>query len=1295
MAHVARALLITLLLAACRCGDDDDDPRPDGGRDGSADARDGSDGSDGGDDLATRTDLSDRDGDGVVDSVDAFPDDPLEAIDTDQDGVGNVADTDEDGDGTVDTADGAPLDPTTTAIRVVTSTDPADTRADASAPLGLTGSFADADDEDRFVVRLDQDVAITALVVADRPARPVIQFARGGAALLGAEPPIALPRWADARAVHGDASGEVTIVVRGDTSAGYLVHVFVDEDLDLAPDDREVALGGSDAAPDTDRDGVPDGLELWNAEIEWMPTPDVDHDGRANLVDDDADGDGIGDRIEGALDPDGDAARNFLDLDSDDDGDLDATEIGDLARIADRDGDGVSDAHDADEDADLVRDASDPDPDAPMAIIDPFEADALVLVRASTRLPGGEMVRDVAHALGRLVLEARGASGSAASYRVLFATADGVPINAEAEAIDLTEGTIELAIPDAPIVGVAIEHGGRRTPLATLRSLSRAAPVITGFERNPVPELEPLVALGYNLDTALWAVDGEGTADIVDRAPSRVTIGRRAAPSTIAVEADVPGEGIVRSNGLPFGIGTTTAVTIRLPMGATITADQLEVVGLPGEDGTLDAVPVPAGTYHLVTAQLPGATSGDRPTTVLSAIVLGRGGFRLDATSTAVAMVITAGADRVEPTFDVLVQAEALPEIATLASAIAAAIVTDPRSLDEPSGDVATALIAASAAFQREVLGLRVSSPIVGPAEISEEMFDISVHEIDYGNVRVENDTMMYLSARVRDRETDEVLTPHITWYADPAMVGTQNGVITLLNAGEAELDQPRYRDAIVEVITSGQIDTDMLPDEAARTAYVWVSIRSFVDKVLLQAIDYIVGRKIDGTDFLNLLAQQVPDVLANMATLYLDGQATSAWNLLISALKNDFDNIGPLTLRFAALIGSNFVGDALLQFTTSLAAKLVPALGQIKVLIEAVTTAATAINVGKYAVDVLSTPARLEFDVDFPLGIERVVPRRIGTSWGKTLITIEGAYLGPYLDAMGRYVRPKVIFDNRQAGRYETEPLETSPDGRRAWVELPGSYIMQARDTVRVSVEHRGETSESPNGIDITIDRNLDRLVAPYGQVGDQLLLEGGLFSGDKRLVRVFFESTSDETDPMRRVVPAHVYWTSPTAIEVEVPPDLARVAESEPEAFRDEWFVHAEIGPIGFMEYTRILPWHRANPGEWVMTEHRSTGDTHFSWVFWADNSGTRLRVVTLPDRRESFYHGIVHFQDRWGTAEQEHVVIHTMNPSDPGRTIVESLYELDYDYGLGTVTGTVHGGAPVADWTVSGRLIGPPRF
>ncbi len=51
----------------------------------------------------------DSDGDGFDAEVDVFPNDPTEWLDTDNDGIGNNADTDDDGDGVPDIFDSTPL----------------------------------------------------------------------------------------------------------------------------------------------------------------------------------------------------------------------------------------------------------------------------------------------------------------------------------------------------------------------------------------------------------------------------------------------------------------------------------------------------------------------------------------------------------------------------------------------------------------------------------------------------------------------------------------------------------------------------------------------------------------------------------------------------------------------------------------------------------------------------------------------------------------------------------------------------------------------------------------------------------------------------------------------------------------------------------------------------------------------------------------------------------------------------------------------------------------------------------
>ncbi len=107
----------------------------------------------------------------------------------------------------------------------------------------------------------------------------------------------------------------------------------IDSDGNDIPDVRDL---------DADGDAIPDALES---------AADFDGDGIANYRDLDADADGISDRLEGSSDPDEDTLGNWLDLDSDGDGLADIIE-----GTADPDRDGIAAFLDLDSDEDAIAD---------------------------------------------------------------------------------------------------------------------------------------------------------------------------------------------------------------------------------------------------------------------------------------------------------------------------------------------------------------------------------------------------------------------------------------------------------------------------------------------------------------------------------------------------------------------------------------------------------------------------------------------------------------------------------------------------------------------------------------------------------------------------------------------------------------------------------------------------------------------------------------------------------------------------------------------------------------------------
>ncbi|MEJ2619411.1 MAG: putative Ig domain-containing protein [Candidatus Thiodiazotropha sp.] len=93
----------------------------------------------------------DSDNDGIVDSIDAFPSDPTEWLDTDTDGLGNNTDNDDDADGVLDIDDAFPLD----------NTESLDTDADG------VGDNADTDDDADGVPDIDDTFPLDATETVD------------------------------------------------------------------------------------------------------------------------------------------------------------------------------------------------------------------------------------------------------------------------------------------------------------------------------------------------------------------------------------------------------------------------------------------------------------------------------------------------------------------------------------------------------------------------------------------------------------------------------------------------------------------------------------------------------------------------------------------------------------------------------------------------------------------------------------------------------------------------------------------------------------------------------------------------------------------------------------------------------------------------------------------------------------------------------------------------------------------------------------------------------------------------
>lgn len=1118
--------------------------------------------------AAARDDVLDRDDDGLVDSLDAFPDDPTEQLDSDGDGTGNFADLDEDGDGAPDVDDEAPFDPALSRYRDVDEAEPNDdTAQDAGAiALRIAGTVATGD-IDRFAIALAADTLASAVVYGD----VTIELAdASGAPRAHIEPHAGRAIGAgDALAYYSAAGETVELVVRGESA--YELVVFGDRDLDAVDDERERAFSADAGSSDPDGDGVYDGSEIVLAPF------DPDGDGAPSWRDIDADGDGIADRVETDADPDVDGISSHLDEDSDGDGTTDADVLGGSVQPRDLDADGSIDAIDLDDDGDGLSDRADAAPAAPEATYDLLAPDRVLVASVASRMPDGTVVEGVARGGATLIVRGEGFGTDPSAVELVLEDDGDASTRSLSSAI--TDDRIELALdPDASVSRVWVRVDARRSNGFAVHASRDGEPLLVRFEPAVVDTFAMVTAHGYDLEEAALVGDGDEGMSIVSQDATTIVFSSRAYSEGGVVARSVSAGGIATSNRIPLLQTRTGGIFVSMPAGASITLADLTVTGGDGRALALTAgrntvLPVAEGR-ELITATYPDASGADS----LYLMTLSPYG-RLDVTGTAVTLIMLSSdilnrpGQNLSSAFSL---ASALPEVRDLVAHLEPALAANPRFFDAPDAMYTTLFEAAAVAFRERVILETASEPAHPPATITEEQYDVLVRESEGGgNVSIENDSMLYLSARVIDAEDESLFyRDHITSYLDPDIIGTQSGAILLFNASSVDLNVPNYNNSIVEVITPG-IGPGLLPDDAVgRDARFFLMLRTFVDRGLCPILQTITGLAAPNNLILAAVLQQLPDAVQSARNLYVMGSGAAALEALWNAIKADIENIGLFTQAIAFALGVSLI-TVLDQFARKIASALVPVFGQIASAAQAVAEGANLAGIGKYFVDTATMPPVLTFNVTWDLFVEGAVPNYIEATSGDRRIYVSGADFSPAIGTDGSEVLPEVTI-----GDYTTRPQHVAPDGRDMTVILPRSVIQAHQgERLDLTVRHRGEEATARAAIHITNRFSLDELDPPHGWPGQEIILRGGVFSGDPSRVQVYFSDSSDLTALSTTFHRAPLISTSTTEIRALIPREVS-ATEGE-----RTWWVHATVGPAGFPEATNLLEFHLAVPGTWML--------------------------------------------------------------------------------------------------------------
>ena len=344
----------------------------------------------------------DTDGDGYDDSVDLFPADPLEWIDTDLDGIGNNSDPDIDGDGLLNGTDGGPdnnddgdlainlydplprdpsewLDTDNDGLGNNTDTDddndgvpdlldvfPLNPLESLDTDLDGIGNNADSDDDGDGVLDVYDQFPLDPLETIDTDLDGIGNNADidddGDGVNDGAD---AFPLDFNVNAdFDGDGIGDSQDPdIDGDGIVNTM-DVFPYDNTEWYDTDGDGT--GNNTDTDDDGDGVLDIVD--DLPLDPLESVDTDNDGIGNNADSDDDGDGVSDALDKCpldplerLDTDNDGICDGPDLDADGDGEPDATDVFplDSTEQFDLDGDGLGDNSDADIDGDGFANGSD------------------------------------------------------------------------------------------------------------------------------------------------------------------------------------------------------------------------------------------------------------------------------------------------------------------------------------------------------------------------------------------------------------------------------------------------------------------------------------------------------------------------------------------------------------------------------------------------------------------------------------------------------------------------------------------------------------------------------------------------------------------------------------------------------------------------------------------------------------------------------------------------------------------------------------------------------------------------
>ena len=1050
----------------------------------------------------------DKDGDGFLDTADAFPYSKASHLDSNNDGIGNYWEEDEDKDTIPDTRDDFPFDSTRSYYDMYTETkepnnsnqnDGIGVAEDAgSVPVRIRGSInATGNNTDvdyysvNFPVTGRYTIMFTGADLAMDPSLALMDSTGGDVGATTANIPQTMGLRAISVFIPLTGNYYLSVVDNSGTSNPawtYTITIFEDEDLDGLSDDLEKALDCNHYSSDSDGDGIPDYLEVATVILDWDKRKDQDGDGLPPWWDLDSDGDGIPDSMEyfpqekfpgfsAALlaklhDVDVDGIPNFLDEDSDGNGIPDNTEVHlNPANPLDSDKDGIPDFVDTDDDGDGLLDSNDADRLTPLAFVEATEAGMSLAQIYNSTIQVAEVARP-GDSISLTVTNfptISSLSAEESSEDTIW-----VIIKGQEAVLNLTptvnSDSLTFTWPTAigsGIVEVFLAYKGLRTNSLAVLIQANGEPIIQSAAVD-LPN-NTVTFTGLNLNDE-FTVHFTGKSHSVDNKGGSSTSLTVTIPSG-AKSGDVYLSGSKgNSNLIWIDLARAITGTVILPTGSSVDITKLDVSW--GVDPSSEINPSPSGDFttsgpitgsSLVTALIEDSTASSPTFAVfLQALSLpGDTTVTLNTASTALAIVWQACGinglvheDDLDKARDLL---QSLDSIISLGTLLETKLAQDPFILNKSDGEITagikTAINDAALAISDAINNGQLSKPVT-PATLKRAGLEdavITPEEADDIKVIARSDGNVsvindtQLFLSVQITNAEgKVLIPHISGLR--GMAGPQ-GYGMLFWASTTDYDQPKGQSCTVQVITPGaKIDYDPKIRAPIHIAK-WLVIRTVVERVLWPVISSVISIGMSPGELAEIIMGHMTDIGPIMDD-FMQGNMADGVKGLIIAFWQDLASVppGPIAKAIAVRYGKNLAEDAIKKLAAKLGAKLVPGLGWVSAAYDIAGHINNGVNAAKAVSDMLETDSVIDFKVKFPLEISSVEPSKIRPDGKNKKFLIKGRGFGEIVSGLifTTTYRPRITFTDKEGNITEQEPEYISPDGTKMLVTVSGWFLQE-----------------------------------------------------------------------------------------------------------------------------------------------------------------------------------------------------------------------------------------------------------